>query len=203
MTIIGRPTILLLLIAATAAFADDQTVLKVAIIPDPDSTVGSFDETQIIANVVAIGGTNVPTGTIVQSTDQTIFVDLCTEGTFSTPDGAACANCPAGTANPVKGAPNAMACLPCSAGGWSADGASVCTKCVANTFSTTYRAESAGRCVACPPHSTSPPGSPQIEGCTCDGGFFQSSNLLPAFDGVVVSLGFERVAAVDLPHVVC
>ena len=92
---------------------------------------------------------------------------------------------------------------PCSAGAWSADGAPNCTNCAANTFSTTYRADTIARCNACPPHSTSPPGSPQVEGCTCDSGFFQSSNLLPVFDGIVVSLGFERVAPVDLAHVVC
>ena len=196
-----KPVLLLLTAIAATALADN-IIIKVDIINDPDS-INAFDQSQIASNVAAIGGAAAPTGTITQSTDQTIFVDLCTEGTFSTPGGTACANCPAGTANPAKGAPNAMSCRPCSAGAWSADGAPNCTNCAANTFSTTYRADTITRCNACPPHSTSPPGSPQVEGCTCDSGFFQSSNLLPVFDGIVVSLGFERVAPVDQAHVVC
>ena len=187
-------TALLLLLAITAR-AQQQINFEVEIInADPLSPNAlSAELTQA----------NLQQATITQSVDQVILVDICASGTFSTPGASECTNCPAGTASPTPGADNAMACHACSAGTWANSGFANCTKCVPNTFSPTYKAENVTRCIHCPPHSTSPIASPQVQSCVCDDGYFQSDNLLPPFDGILLNLGFQGAAAIDLPHVTC
>lgn len=146
---------------------------------------------------------NLAQATITQTVDQVIVVDVCLPGTFSTTGSSACTSCVAGTASPTTGADNAMACHACSAGTWSNVGFANCSSCDANYFSPTYRAENVTRCIHCPPHSASPSASPQVQSCVCDDGYFQSNNLLPVFDGILVSLGFAGAAAINIPHISC
>jgi hypothetical protein len=142
-------------------------------------------------------------GTVTQTIDEEILVDICTPGTYSYAGASACTLCPGGTSSPIEGAKNAMTCHACSAGTWATDGSSACANCVANTFSTIYMASNYTQCTNCPPHSTSPSGSSQVQACVCDNGYFMSNNLLTAFDGILTTLGFEGASGINVPHVVC
>jgi hypothetical protein len=140
---------------------------------------------------------------IVQSTDMSLNVQMCTPGTYSAADGSSCVSCPAGTANPLSQSANIMACQTCSAGSWSHTASSVCIDCPVNTFSTEAASTDSSLCVACPPNSASTPGSNQVDDCTCNPGFFLSVNRLMNFDPVVTSLDFTVGSFVDVPHVSC
>lgn len=146
---------------------------------------------------------NLTQGYIQAITQEELVVDICSTGTFSSPNGGACENCPAGTASPVEGAFNDMTCAACHAGTFSGEASSTCTNCPANTFSTQYKASDVTQCIACPSDTTSSEGSGNVRSCVCNNGFFVSNNLLSAFDGVVTSLGFEGAVSIDVPHVVC
>ena len=146
---------------------------------------------------------NLTQGYIQSITQEELLVDICPTGTFSSPTGGACVNCPSGTASSVEGAPNDMTCAACSAGTFSAPASSVCTNCPINTFSPTYKAATITQCIACPPETTSTTGSDNVRSCACNGGYFVSNNLVSSFDGVIAALGFDGALSIDLPHVVC
>ena len=181
-------------LTAPAAAQQQINVEVVVDKPDPISSTALSAE---LSEAKLLGGS------ITQTMDQVIMIDVCDPGSFSATDSVDCTNCPAGTASPTSGADNAMTCHSCSAGSWSGEGSANCTTCGANTFSTTYRAETVATCVQCPAHTTSPGASPQVQSCVCDNSYFQSDNLLPVFDGVLMSLGFDGAAPIDVPHVSC
>ena len=64
-------------------------------------------------------------------------------------------------------------------------------------------AANVSQCSSCPSHSTAPVSSDQVEACVCDDAYFMSNNILPSFDGIFASLGFENAASIDVVHVVC
>jgi hypothetical protein len=144
---------------------------------------------------------NLTQGYVQSITNTELIVEICPTGTFS--NNAQCVNCPAGTASPVQGASNDMTCAACNAGTFAAAKSSACTNCQANTFSATYKASSSAQCLSCPQSTTSIAGSDNVRSCVCNNGLFVSNNLVPAFDGVSLSLGFEGAAGVNLAHVVC
>lgn len=146
---------------------------------------------------------NLTQGYIQSITQEELLVDICQTGTFSSPTGGACVNCPSGTASPVEGASNDMTCAACSAGTFSATASSVCTNCPVNTFSPTYKAAEITQCLACPPDTSSTTGSDNVRSCVCNGGTFVSNNLVSSFDGVISALGFNGAVSINLPHVVC
>lgn len=147
-------------------------------------------------------------GTITQSSDTVLVVDKCSVGTYSsytgtTSQSSVCVNCTAGTASNVDGASTPMTCAACNAGSFSGSGSALCIDCPRNTFSTTYMATKLGDCLACPLHSTSPVHSDHVGACVCDDGYFQSDNVLTAFDAVLASLAFVGMVSIDIPHLVC
>ena len=146
---------------------------------------------------------NLTQGYIQSVTQEELIVNICPKGTFSSPGGGACIQCPAGTASPVEGAYNDMTCAACNAGTFAAIESSACTNCPANTFSPQYKASTIEQCRACPPDTTSTVGSDNVRSCVCNSGFFVSNNIIPGFDGVVNSLGFEGAVSINVPHVVC
>ena len=188
-----RPLLFLLFLAA--AVAQEQINFQVEI-----DNADPISPNSLSAELTEA---NLQQATITQTVDQVILIDICQAGTFSVVGATSCTNCPAGTASNTLGADTAMACHACNAGTWANSGFANCSKCVTNHFSPTYKAEIVTRCLTCPPHSTSPIASPQVQSCVCDDGYFQSDNLLPVFDGILVSLGFESAAAVNVPHVSC
>ena len=146
---------------------------------------------------------NLTQGYIQSITQEELLVDICPTGTFSSPTGGACVNCPSGTASPVEGAANDMTCAACNAGTFAAAASSVCTNCPTNTFSPQYKAATISQCLACPSDTTSTVGSDSVRSCVCNSGFFVSNNLVSAFDGITASLGFAGAVSINLPHVVC
>ena len=146
---------------------------------------------------------NLTQGYIQSITQEELRVDICPTGTFSSQTGGMCVDCPAGTASPVEGAANDMTCGGCSAGTFSAAAASTCQACPVNTFSPQYKATHVTQCLACPQDTTSSTGSDNVRSCVCNGGFFVSNNLLSPFDGVIISLGFDSAASINIPHVMC
>lgn len=136
-------------------------------------------------------------------TQEELVVDICSKGTFSSPTGGVCINCPVGTASPIEGASNDMTCSGCSAGTFAAEKSSTCTDCPANTFSPQYKASSITQCIACPPDTTSTSASDNVRSCVCNNGFFVSNNIISGFDGIVTALGFDGATSINLPHVVC
>ena len=146
---------------------------------------------------------NLTQGYIQSVTQEELVVDICPVGTFSSPNGGACIDCPSGTASPVEGASNDMTCGACNAGTFAAAASSACTNCPINTFSTTHKAAAVSQCLACPQDTTATVGSDNVRSCVCRSGLFVSNNLVSAFDGITASLGFEGAASINLPHVVC
>ena len=166
---------------------------------------GTGDNVTLADNTLSaeLSQANLTQGYIQSITQEELLVDICPTGTFSSPTGGACVNCPSGTASPAEGAINDMTCAACSAGTFSAVASSVCTNCPVNTFSPQYKATSVSQCLSCPPDTTSTVGSDNVRSCVCNKGSFVSNNLVSAFDGIISSLGFEGAASINLPHVVC
>jgi hypothetical protein len=146
---------------------------------------------------------NLTQGYVQSITQEQLLVDICPTGTFSSPTGDDCVDCPSGTASPVEGAINDMTCVACNAGTFAATASSACANCPINTFSTRHKAATVSQCLACPPDTTSTVGSDNVRSCVCKSGLFVSNNLVSAFDGITASLGFEGAASINLPHVVC
>ncbi len=146
---------------------------------------------------------NLTQGYIQAITKEELIVDICPVGTFSSPNGGVCFDCPSGTASPVEGANNDMTCGACNAGTFAAAKSSECTKCPINTFSTAHKAATVSQCLTCPADTTSTVGSDNVRSCVCRSGLFVSNNLVSAFDGITASLGFEGAVSINLPHVVC
>jgi len=191
-----NPYVLLLATIFTFTHAQQQIAVNVNI---------NNKDTPVLANQLSaeLTRSNLQQVTITQSINEEILVDICTPGTYSYAGASACTNCPSGTSSPIEGATNAMVCHSCSAGTWALGGSPTCTNCQANTFSTTFMASNYTTCVDCPPHSTSPPGSSQVQACVCDNGYFMSNNLLTPFDSILTTLGFELASNINVPHIIC
>jgi len=186
-------------------FASAQLNIQVSIAGGAQPTI----DANSLSNAVSTQGlAGKFQGTITQSSDTILVVDKCSVGTYSSytkiaTQSSVCVNCTAGTASNVEGASTPMTCAACNAGSFSGSGAANCTDCPKNTFSTTYMATRLNDCLACPPHSTSPAHSDHVEACVCDDGYFQSNNILTAFDAVLASLAFIGMVSIDIPHLVC
>ena len=186
----------------TTLFHPSSQQLSINVQIEPDTANMTLEENSLSAELTRA---NISQGYIQSITQEELVVDICTKGTFSSPTGGLCVDCPAGTASPVEGASNDMTCSGCSAGSFASTASSACTNCPIDTFSPQYKASSVVQCIACPSDTTSSPGSDNVRSCVCNSGFFVSNNLVSGFDGVVAALGFDGAAAVsiNLPHVVC
>jgi hypothetical protein len=193
-------TTVMALFITTTLFHPSSQQLNINVQIEPDSANMTLEGNSLSAELTRA---NISQGYIQSVTQEELMVDICTKGTFSSPTGGLCVDCPVGTASPVEGASNDMTCGGCSAGTFAAAASSACTDCPVNTFSTQYKASSAAQCITCPTDTTSSPGSDNVRSCVCNNGFFVSNNLVSGFDGVVAALGFDGAASINLPHVVC
>jgi hypothetical protein len=176
-----------------------QVNIKVEIAPDNADNITLSDNTLS----AELSQANLTQGYIQSIVQQELLVDICSVGTFSSPTGGECVNCPAGTASPVEGASNDMTCAACSAGTFAGIASSACTNCPVNTFSPQYKAASVAECIPCPSDTTSTVGSDNVRSCVCNSGFFVSNNLISPFDGVLSALGFDGAVSINVPHVAC
>jgi hypothetical protein len=189
---------LLLLVFLTCFHLSSQQMVSVNVEIETQNSTGLTENLGVV-----LTDANLSQATIQSITQEELVVEICKTGTFSSPDGGLCTNCPAGTASPVTGAINDMTCASCIAGTFASVASSTCTNCPTNSFSPTYKASSVAQCLSCPTDTSSTPGSNNVRSCVCDNGLFVSNNLVSAFDGIIASLGFDGAVSINLPHVIC